>query len=73
MAPAQMRHLIDRAMRIAMAERTVTCIIVPADVQEMDAVPSPPRAHGSIYSGVGYCGAARRAGARPTCGARPRC
>jgi pyruvate dehydrogenase (quinone) len=27
---------------------------VPADVQEMDAVPSPPRAHGSIYSSVGY-------------------
>ena len=37
-----------------MAERAVTCIIVPADVQEMDAVPSPPRAHGSIYSSVGY-------------------
>jgi len=54
MAPAQMRHLIDRALRIAMAERTVTCVIVPADVQEMDAVPSPPRAHGSIYSSVGY-------------------
>jgi pyruvate dehydrogenase (quinone) len=54
MAPAQMRHLIDRALRIAMAERTVTCIIVPADVQEMDAVPSPPRAHGRIYSSVGY-------------------
>jgi pyruvate dehydrogenase (quinone) len=53
-APVQMRHLVDRAMRIAMAERAVTCIIVPADVQEMDAVPSPPRAHGSIYSSVGY-------------------
>ena len=53
-APAQMRHLIDRAMRIAMAERSVTCVIVPADVQEMDAVPSPPRAHGSIYSSVGH-------------------
>jgi pyruvate dehydrogenase (quinone) len=49
-----MRHLIDRAMRIAMAERSVTCVIVPADVQEMDAVPSPPRAHGSIYSSVGH-------------------
>ncbi len=53
-APEQMRHLIDRAMRIALAERTVTCIIVPNDVQELDAVPSPPRAHGSIYSSVGY-------------------
>jgi pyruvate dehydrogenase (quinone) len=27
--PAQMRHLIDRAMRIAMSERSVTCVIVP--------------------------------------------
>jgi pyruvate dehydrogenase (quinone) len=53
-APVQMRHLIDRAMRVAMSERAVTCIIVPADVQEMDAVSSPPRAHGSIYSSVGY-------------------
>ena len=36
--PAQMRHLVDRAMRIAKAERTVTCIIVPNDLQELDAV-----------------------------------
>ena len=33
--PAQIRHLIDRAIRIAKAERTVTCIIIPNDVQEM--------------------------------------
>ena len=52
--PAQMRHLVDRAMRIAKAERTVTCIIVPNDVQEMDAVEKPPRTHGTIHSGVGY-------------------
>jgi pyruvate dehydrogenase (quinone) len=32
--PAQMRHLVDRAMRIAMSERSVTCIIVPNDIQE---------------------------------------
>src|SRR5437867_8236101 len=37
--PAAIRHLIDRAIRIAKAERTVTCIIIPNDVQEMDAVP----------------------------------
>jgi pyruvate dehydrogenase (quinone) len=53
-APEQMRHLIDRAMRIAMAERTVTCTIVPNDVQELDAVETPPRAHGTIHSGPGY-------------------
>src|SRR6202142_120294 len=27
--PSQMRHLVDRAIRIAKSERTVTCIIVP--------------------------------------------
>lgn len=52
--PAQMRHLVDRALRIAMAERTVTCIVVPNDVQELDAVPTPPRSHGTVHSGVGY-------------------
>ncbi|MCT7376275.1 thiamine pyrophosphate-requiring protein [Chelativorans salis] len=52
--PVQMRHLIDRAMRIALARRTVTCIIIPGDVQELDAVPSPPRQHGAVFSGVGY-------------------
>ena len=53
-SPAQARHLIDRAVRIALAERTVTCIIVPADVQEAPAEESPPRMHGAVYSGVGY-------------------
>ncbi len=52
--PAQVRHLVDRAVRIAKAERTVTCIIMPNDVQEMDAVESPPRKHGATFSGVGY-------------------
>src|SRR5205085_4529398 len=27
--PAAIRHLIDRAIRIAKAERTVTCIVIP--------------------------------------------
>ncbi|MFD0795387.1 thiamine pyrophosphate-requiring protein [Mucilaginibacter litoreus] len=52
--PAQARHVIDRAIRIAKAERTVTCVIVPNDVQELDAVPVPPRKHGSLHSGVGH-------------------
>src|ERR1700726_4038846 len=30
--PTQIRHLIDRALRIAKVERTVTCIIIPKDV-----------------------------------------
>ncbi|HEY4283194.1 MAG TPA: thiamine pyrophosphate-requiring protein, partial [Chthoniobacterales bacterium] len=52
--PAQIRHLIDRAIRIAQAERTVTCVIVPNDIQEMEAVPVPPRKHGTVHSGTGY-------------------
>ena len=52
--PAQMRHLIDRAVRIALAERTVTCVIVPNDLAGADAVEVPPHAHGTIHSSVGY-------------------
>jgi pyruvate dehydrogenase (quinone) len=52
--PEQVRHLVDRALRIAQAERTVTCIIVPNDVQTMDAVEQPEHAHGTIHSSVGY-------------------
>lgn len=51
--PAQARHVVDQALRIAIAERTVTCIIVPNDVQELEAQ-APPRAHGTIHSGLGY-------------------
>src|SRR5579884_1811297 len=52
--PAQVRQLIDRAVRIAKAERTVTCIIMPNDLQEMKAVESPPQKHGAILTGIGY-------------------
>ncbi|GFO62389.1 thiamine pyrophosphate-requiring protein [Geomonas paludis] len=50
----QVRQLVDRAIRIALAERTVTCVILPSDVQEMDAVPSPVRKHGSTFTGLGF-------------------
>src|SRR3954467_11322862 len=36
MAPEQAAHLIDRAIRIAKASRSVTCIIVPDDVAESE-------------------------------------
>ncbi|HEY7636461.1 MAG TPA: thiamine pyrophosphate-requiring protein [Gemmatimonadales bacterium] len=49
----QVRHLVDRAVRIAIDQRTVTCLIFPADLQEMPAS-EPPRAHGTIHSGLGY-------------------
>jgi pyruvate dehydrogenase (quinone) len=52
--PVQMRTLVDRAFRIAIAERAVTCIIVPADIQEMEAEILPPREHGEVVTGVGY-------------------
>jgi pyruvate dehydrogenase (quinone) len=48
-SPAQMPHLVDRAMRIAEVERTVTCLIVPADVQEQP-FEEPPREHGAVHS-----------------------
>src|SRR5574338_338941 len=34
MEPSQVRHLVDRAFRIAMDQNTVTCVIVPKDIQE---------------------------------------
>jgi pyruvate dehydrogenase (quinone) len=54
MEPAQARHLVDRACRIALDHRGVCTIIVPNDVAELKAVESPPRTHGSVYSSVGY-------------------
>ena len=46
MAPSQARHLLDRAMKVALTERSVATLIFPEDVQESDAVESPPREHG---------------------------
>jgi pyruvate dehydrogenase (quinone) len=51
--PAQMRHLVDRAVRIALAQRTVTCLIVPNDLAAMPAE-QPAHAHGTVHSSVGY-------------------
>jgi pyruvate dehydrogenase (quinone) len=51
--PAQVRHLVDRAVRIALSKRTVTAIVLPNDLQEK-AYEDPPRAHGTLRSGVGY-------------------
>ncbi|NYT69933.1 thiamine pyrophosphate-requiring protein [Pusillimonas noertemannii] len=52
--PTQLRHLIDRALRIAMERRSVTCIILPNDVQTLPAVEAPPREHGTTHTGIGY-------------------
>jgi pyruvate dehydrogenase (quinone) len=55
--PQQVRHLIDRAVRIAATRRTVTCVILPNDVQELP-YSDPPMAHGATHTGVGYAGPA---------------
>ncbi|MGY4508597.1 pyruvate dehydrogenase (quinone) [Bradyrhizobium sp. USDA 3650] len=52
-SPAQIRHLIDRSIRIALARRTPTVIILPNDIQEAP-YEDPPRAHGTLHSGIGY-------------------
>ncbi|MVA82555.1 thiamine pyrophosphate-requiring protein [Agrobacterium vitis] len=51
--PAQVRHLVDRAVRLALANRTVTTLILPNDLQDMP-YEEPERAHGTIHSGIGY-------------------
>jgi pyruvate dehydrogenase (quinone) len=55
MSPVQIRHLVDRAMRIAKAERCVTCIILPKDVQDLKAVVAPPHAHNTVHSSAAFC------------------
>jgi pyruvate dehydrogenase (quinone) len=53
MDPTQARHVIDRAVRIAQASRSVTAVIVPEDVQE-SSYQEPPRMHGAVYSSLGF-------------------
>jgi pyruvate dehydrogenase (quinone) len=54
MSPVQIRHLVDRAFRNARATRSPSAIIIPLDVQELDAVVTPPHKHATIHSGIGY-------------------
>jgi pyruvate dehydrogenase (quinone) len=52
-SPAQLRHVIDRGIRIAIAQNGVAAIILPKDVQ--DAEWEEPKAlHGFTRSGPGY-------------------
>lgn len=48
--PSQVRHVVDRACRTALADRTVTAIILPSDVLEAAAVVEPPDAHGYYHT-----------------------
>src|SRR6476469_4760567 len=51
--PAQLPHVVDRAIRLAIARRAPSVIIIPKDVQEA-AFEAPKRAHGFTRSGPGY-------------------
>lgn len=52
-SPHAVRHLVDRAFRIALGRRAVTCLVLPKDLQE-EAYESPPQKHGSTLSGLGW-------------------
>ncbi|MGI4943912.1 MAG: thiamine pyrophosphate-binding protein, partial [Janthinobacterium lividum] len=56
--PSQIRHCIDRAVRIAATRRSVTAVIIPNDLQEL-AYQDPPLAHGTTHTGIGYAGPAK--------------
>jgi len=51
--PAQLPHVVDRAVRLALARRGPSVIVIPKDVQEQ-AFEAPKRAHGFTRSGPGY-------------------
>jgi pyruvate dehydrogenase (quinone) len=51
--PAQLPHVIDRAIRLALARRAPSVIVIPKDVQE-EKFEAPKRAHGFTRSGPGY-------------------
>jgi pyruvate dehydrogenase (quinone) len=51
--PAQLPHVVDRAVRLALARRGPSVIVIPKDVQEQ-AFQAPKRAHGFTRSGPGY-------------------
>ena len=51
--PSQVRHLLDRAMRVARGRNGVSVLVLPNDLQEK-AYEDPPRKHGNVFSGIGY-------------------
>jgi pyruvate dehydrogenase (quinone) len=51
--PEQLPNVIDRAMRTAHAKHTVTAVIIPADVQELD-YSAPTHAFKMVPSSLGF-------------------
>jgi pyruvate dehydrogenase (quinone) len=52
-SPMAARHVIDRAIRIALDQSTVTCVILPKDIQE-EKYQDPPQKHDTAQTGLGY-------------------
>jgi pyruvate dehydrogenase (quinone) len=52
-SPAQMQHLVDRGIRIAIAQRAVSVLILPKDIQDTEWE-EPRKEHGFTRSGHGY-------------------
>ncbi|MEH5010644.1 MULTISPECIES: thiamine pyrophosphate-requiring protein [Enterobacteriaceae] len=52
-SPSQVRHLVDRGVRIAVAQNGVTVLILPKDIQD-EPWQAPPHTHGFTHSGAGY-------------------
>jgi pyruvate dehydrogenase (quinone) len=53
LVPQQVPHLVDRAVRIALDQRTVTCLILPHDLQDLPAAPPPEGRHAATLTGRG--------------------
>ncbi|NYF98125.1 thiamine pyrophosphate-requiring protein [Janibacter cremeus] len=53
LTPAHAQTVVDRAVRIAAAQRCPTVVILPADVQTLEMV-EPPLEHWVSRTGVGY-------------------
>jgi pyruvate dehydrogenase (quinone) len=51
--PAQLPHVLDRAIRLALARCGPSVVVIPKDVQEQ-VFETPKRAHGFTRSGPGY-------------------
>jgi pyruvate dehydrogenase (quinone) len=52
-AAPQVRHMVDRGIRIATARNGVSVLVFPGDLQDKE-YKDPPRQHGTVFSGIGY-------------------
>ncbi len=53
MAPEAVPMLLDKAVRIALATRSPTCLIVPSDMQRAELPDALPQAHGVVVTTPG--------------------